>query len=105
MTIREVHLTFSNRDEEDVWDEEDTYLEMLAEEVIGCTSRLHIYSPPIQSARLREAADKTRSGDDAADSSSDEEDVEEELGYISPLDVVNPYVTFKRALTSAYYVC
>lgn len=77
---------------------------MLAEEVIGCTSHPHVYSPPIQSARLREAADKTRSAEDTAENSSDEEDVEEELGYISPLDVVDPYVTFKRALTSTYYV-
>lgn len=99
-------MTFSNRHQEDVWDEEDTYLEMLAEEVIGCTSHLHVYLPPMQSARLREAADKTRSAEDTVDNnSSDEEEVEEELGYISPLDVVDPYVTFKRALTSAYYVC
>ena len=51
---------------------------MLAEEVIGWTSRLHVYSPPIQSARLREAADKTRSAEDTAENSSDEEDVEED---------------------------
>jgi hypothetical protein len=31
---------------------------------------------------------------------SDEEEIEEELGFISPLDTVNPYVTFKQALTS-----
>lgn len=30
---------------------------------------------------------------------SDEEEIEEELGFISPLDTVNPYVTFKQALT------
>jgi len=71
-------------DDEDVWDEEDTYLEMLAEE----------------SARLREAAGKSQAGDDSAEDSSDEEDIEEELGYISPLDVVDPYVTFKAALTT-----
>ena len=32
--------------------------------------------------------------------SDDEEEIAEELGYISPLDTVNPYVTFKHALTS-----
>ncbi|KAK2463383.1 hypothetical protein APHAL10511_004609 [Amanita phalloides] len=71
-------------DDEDVWDEEDTYLEMLAEE----------------SARLREAAKESRNNEDDAGSSSEEEDLEEELGYISPLDVVDPYITFKHALTS-----
>ena len=30
---------------------------------------------------------------------SDEEEIEEELGFISPLDTVNPYMTFKQALT------
>ena len=34
------------------------------------------------------------------DESDDEEEIAEELGYISPLDTVNPYVTFKHALTS-----
>lgn len=31
---------------------------------------------------------------------SDEEEIEEELGFISPLDTVNPYVRFKQALAS-----
>ncbi|KAM6494523.1 Armadillo-type fold [Amanita muscaria] len=72
-------------DDEDVWDEEYTYLEMLAEE----------------SARLREAATKSSEEDDSATLSSEsEEEIEEELGYISPLDVVDPYITFKSALTT-----
>lgn len=29
-----------------------------------------------------------------------EEDIEEELGYISPLDSVDPYLAFKRSLSS-----
>jgi len=70
--------------DEDVWDEESTYLELLAEE----------------SARLREAAEKSRNGEEAEVSSSDEEELEEELGFISPLDVLDPYVTFKQALTT-----
>jgi len=70
--------------DEDVWDEESTYLELLAEE----------------SARLREAAEKSRNGEEAEVSSSDEEELEEELGFISPLDVLDPYVTFKHALTT-----
>lgn len=36
---------------------------------------------------------------EAEDSDDEEEEVEEELGYISPLDKVNPYATFKQALT------
>ncbi|KAF8625982.1 hypothetical protein AX17_006706 [Amanita inopinata Kibby_2008] len=70
-------------DDEDVWDDEDRYLEMLAEE----------------SVRLREVAEKTKSGEDV-ESESDDEELEEELGYISPLDPVDPYTTFKRALTA-----
>jgi len=54
----------------------------------------------MQGQRLREEADRRehdpgRAGSDA----TEEEDIEEELGFISPLDAVNPYVTFKQALT------
>ena len=31
-----------------------------------------------------------------------EDDIDEELGYISPLENVNPYVSFKQALTSKH---
>ena len=31
-----------------------------------------------------------------------DEDIEEELGYISPLDSVDPYLAFKRSLSSEY---
>jgi len=33
----------------------------------------------------------------------EEDDIDEELGYISPLENVNPYISFKRALTSKQY--
>lgn len=33
-----------------------------------------------------------------------DEDIEEELGYISPLDSVDPYLAFKRSLSSEYSV-
>jgi len=72
-----------NEDEEDVWDEDSAYLEMLAKE----------------GARLREKSEKLAEGVEVEDS-DDEEEVKEELGYISPLDKVNPYATFKQALTS-----
>ena len=79
---------------------------MLAEEVTTLMHKLLACMLTIfsQSARLREAAGKSQSGEDSVDGSSDEEDIEEELGYISPLDVVDPYVTFKAALTSTHYV-
>ena len=32
--------------------------------------------------------------------SDDDDEIEEELGFISPLDTVNPYTSFKQALTS-----
>jgi len=34
---------------------------------------------------------------------SEEEKIEEELGYISPLDNANPYTSFKQALTSTFF--
>ena len=46
--------------------------------------------------------EKREGGFAGSDSSSEEEEIEEELGYFSPLDVVNPYETFKNALTSSY---
>ena len=45
--------------------------------------------------------EKREGGYTGSDSSSEEEDIEEELGYFSPLDAVNPYETFKNALTSS----
>ena len=67
---------------EDVWDEDSAYLEMLANE----------------GARLREKSARQAAGDDEEES-EDESDIDEELGYISPLDPVDPYVSFKQALT------
>ncbi|KAF9065181.1 armadillo-type protein [Rhodocollybia butyracea] len=72
-----------NGDDEDVWDEDSAYLEMLASE----------------GARLRAKSEKLASGDDV-DDESEESDIEEELGYISPLDSVNPYAAFKQSLTA-----
>jgi hypothetical protein len=53
----------------------------------------------VQSARLREKAENKEI--DGDEDESDEDDlIEEELGFISPLDTVNPYTSFKQALTS-----
>jgi len=52
----------------------------------------------LQGARLREKQDKSIAGEEESD--SEDEDIEEELGYISALDTVDPYVSFKQALTS-----
>ncbi|KAI0286170.1 armadillo-type protein [Russula brevipes] len=74
-----------NEEEGDVWDEDSAYLEMLAKE----------------GQRLREAAERRdHDADGRASDTTDDEDIEEELGFISPLDTVNPYVTFKHALTA-----
>ncbi|KAF5381241.1 hypothetical protein D9757_007902 [Collybiopsis confluens] len=73
-----------NGDDEDVWDEDSAYLEMLANE----------------GARLRAKSEKLATGDeDDDDEDSEDEDLTEELGYISPLDTVNPYLAFKNSLT------
>jgi hypothetical protein len=58
-------------DEDDVWDEYSAYLEILAKE----------------GARLRDKSDI-----------SEESEIEEELGFFSPLDNANIYGTFKQAL-------
>ena len=55
---------------------------------------------PEQGARLRAMNEKREGGYTGSDSSSEEEEIEEELGYFSPLDTVDPYQTFKTALTS-----
>lgn len=52
---------------------------------------------PIQGARLREKAGQN--DDNESDSESDDESIDEEIGFISPLDNVDPYVSFKTALT------
>ncbi|KAF9257153.1 ARM repeat-containing protein [Marasmius fiardii PR-910] len=81
--IDEEKLLNLHGDDEDVWDEDSAYLEMLAKE----------------GARLRERSEKLEEGEDV-DSEDDEETVAEELGYISPLDNVNLYTSFKQALTA-----
>jgi hypothetical protein len=74
-----------NEEEGDVWDDNSAYIEMLAKE----------------GQRLREVAERREhDGDGGTSDASEEEEIEEELGFISPLDTVNPYVTFKQALTA-----
>ncbi|KAK7054442.1 Nonsense-mediated mRNA decay protein 5 [Paramarasmius palmivorus] len=81
--LEEEKLLNLHGDDEDVWDEDSAYLEMLAKE----------------GARLRERSEKLEEGEDVE--SDDEDDiVAEELGYISPLDNVNLHSSFKQALTS-----
>ena len=59
------------------------------------------FSFSVQSARLRERAESKDTDEDVL---SDESDlIEEELGFISPLDTVNPYSSFKQALTSCVF--
>ncbi|KAG2125248.1 armadillo-type protein [Suillus cothurnatus] len=75
------YLNLEGDDDEDVWDEDSAYLEILAKE----------------GAHLREKSKKTESGDDESDI-SEESEIEEELGFFSPLDNANIYGTFKQAL-------
>ncbi|KAG1798071.1 armadillo-type protein [Suillus plorans] len=75
------YLNLEGDEDEDVWDEDSAYLEILAKE----------------GARLREKSEKAETGDDESDI-SEESEIEEELGFFSPLDNINPYVTFKEAL-------
>jgi len=78
------YLNLEGEDDEDVWDEDSAYLEMLANE----------------SARLRARSEKTaEEGEDVSDE-SEESEIEEELGFFSLIDAINPYTTFKHALTA-----
>lgn len=87
--IDEKYLNLAD-EEEDVWDEDSAYLEMLAQE----------------GSRLRKAASGKTLGvddedvDDEDDDEDEDDEIDEELSYISPLDNVDPYVIFKRALTN-----
>ncbi|KAG8702616.1 hypothetical protein FRC08_003362 [Ceratobasidium sp. 394] len=84
----EAHLNMAD-DDEDVHDEESAYLERLAEE----------------SARLRaKRAAKAAAGSDDDDSMEEDVEVEEELGFESPLDDINPYIALKYALAALQQV-
>ncbi|KAG9122758.1 hypothetical protein FRC07_000720 [Ceratobasidium sp. 392] len=83
----ETHLNMAD-DDEDVHDEESAYLEKLAEE----------------NARLRAKAARIAAGSDGEESSEEDVSVDEELGFESPLDDINPYVAFKYALATLQQV-
>ncbi|KAI5123131.1 hypothetical protein M0805_000834 [Coniferiporia weirii] len=78
-------LNLEDDDDNDVWDEDSEYIEMLAKE----------------GARLREKAETSINvGEEDSDEESDDEEIDEDLGYISPLETVDPYISFKQALTT-----
>ncbi|KAF9516474.1 hypothetical protein BS47DRAFT_1340813 [Hydnum rufescens UP504] len=80
-------------DDKDVWDEDDDYLEMLAEEGVRLRAN-------------RTAAAAANPGgtgadpEEESDVSSSEGELEEELDVETALDKVDPYVVFKAALTA-----
>ncbi|KAG2092282.1 armadillo-type protein [Suillus discolor] len=76
------YLNLEGDKDEDVWDEDSAYLEILAKE----------------GACLREKSEKAETGGDDESDISEESEIEEELGFFSPLDNINTYVTFKEAL-------
>ncbi|KAF9222983.1 ARM repeat-containing protein [Gyrodon lividus] len=78
------YLNLEGEDDEDVWDEDSAYLEMLASE----------------SARLRARSEQDTTGGDDESDISEESEIEEELGFSSLIDGINPYTTFKQALTT-----
>ncbi|KIY51516.1 ARM repeat-containing protein [Fistulina hepatica ATCC 64428] len=54
-----------------------------------------------QSARQRERLEKREAGEDPDEESDEEDDpIEEDLGFIDPLDSVDPYAIFRQALTA-----
>ncbi|PVF92855.1 ARM repeat-containing protein [Serendipita vermifera] len=78
-------LILDHADDQDVYDEDTAIRDIMARE----------------SERLQENAAKLASGQDLGDGDEelDDEEIEEELGYISPLDNVDPYLAFKRSLS------
>lgn len=92
----------SRQDAEDVWDEDSAYLEMLANEVRSIAGLMNIHSLGTQGARLREKSEKVEAGEEEDDDDDDEDEISEELGYFSALDNVDPYASFKVALTSEH---
>ena len=74
---------------------------MLTNEVSAAPSMLTFLFPYFQSARLGACSKKqAKQGEDVSDASKESE-IEEELGFVGIIDAINPYATFKQALTSA----
>ncbi|KAF9527513.1 armadillo-type protein [Crepidotus variabilis] len=71
-------------DDEDVWDEDSAYMELLASE----------------GARLRQQQAAAEGSSEEDEDEDDTEGIEEELGYISPVNNANPYLSFKQALAA-----
>jgi hypothetical protein len=95
-------LILDHGDEEDVYDEDTAIRDVMAREV-GRRGAQYFLADPFQAERLQLNAAKLSSGEDVYDEDIDsDEDIEEELGYISPLDSVDPYLAFKRSLSSTY---
>lgn len=42
--------------------------------------------------------------EDGDDDDDDDFEIEEELGLVTPLDNVNPYIVFKNALNSTFFL-
>lgn len=62
-----------------------------------------IDSEPLQGERLKRVGGQASAADgddDEDDTSSIESELDEELGFVSPLDSIDPYVSFKQSLTS-----
>ena len=55
-----------------------------------------------QGERLKRVGGQSADNGEDADSDTDsvESDLDEELGFVSPLDSIDPYVSFKQSLTS-----
>ena len=95
-------LILDHGDEEDVYDEDTAIRDVMAREV-GHRGAQYFFADSFQAERLQLNAAKLSSGEDVYDEDIDsDEDIEEELGYISPLDSVDPYLAFKRSLSSTY---
>ena len=60
--------------------------------------------PPYATQRVRLSAQSQKSAEQCDDDTEEveESDIEEELGFFSLVDAINPYTTFKHALTSAW---
>lgn len=80
--------SMEDNDDEDVWDEDDEYLAMIAAE-----------GARLRASKRGESLDAASDGVEDDDDEEEDEDIDEELNVETPLDSIDPYVRFKAALS------
>lgn len=82
-----------DNDDEDVWDEDDEYLAMIAAE-----------GARLRASKRGESLDAASDGVEDDDDEEEDEDIDEELNVETPLDSIDPYIRFKAALSGDLFL-